>query len=93
MEEQNKPKVLDVGAELTRILNEELLLIIYNNGWEDCFTSIDNSENYYGMDRTAYNLGWSHAIMGDDLSHIDYYTNDEILKIIKDTYESNKSGK
>jgi len=90
MEDENKPLSIDAEAELTRILNEQTLMTIFHHGWKNAFDNRDNEELYLGIERTAYNTGWSHAIMGDDLSHIDYLTDDEIILRIKNTYnESN----
>jgi hypothetical protein len=63
---------------------DKLLLEIYMIGWKDSFKNINQPNKYKDFKRKAYNLGWCHAIIGDDLSHIDLLSNEEILKQIKD---------
>jgi high-affinity nickel permease len=63
-------------------LYKKKLLKIYLIGFMDCANTIDNSNKYSGRFLKAYKLGHDHFILGDDLSHIDNLTNDEILDLI-----------
>lgn len=65
-------------------LSDQYLLKVYNQGWYDCFNTVDNSELYKGKKLKAYNLGWLDYISGDDISSVDAQTNEEILKRIKE---------
>lgn len=59
------------------------LLSVYVVGWSDCGDNNDKKE-YNGLYQKAYDLGWNHFIMGDEISSIDYLSNEEIIKLIKD---------
>ena len=66
------------------IINEDLLKI-YAKGFNDELEEnlkIDFKEE---IERRAYNLGRSHAIIGDDVRSVDYLTSKEILNLIKST--------
>lgn len=65
-------------------LSEETLLNLYLKGFNDCLDNKINFNNLHGLQLKAYKLGKDNAILGDDLSHIDNLTNEEILdKIFK----------
>lgn len=59
------------------------LLRIYMMGWHDCGDSKDRAHFFTGIQKIAYENGWSDFLLGDDLSHIDLQTNQEILSKIK----------
>jgi len=67
-------------------MKDEELLSWYMKGFNDeldgksSSISIDNIE----LKLKAYNLGALHAILGDELSHIDKLNNEEILEMIKE---------
>lgn len=50
----------------------------YMQGFED-----ELHNKYKECDNKAYNLGASHAIIGDDVRSVDYLTNEEILRLIR----------
>jgi hypothetical protein len=61
------------------------ILKIYMRGFNDCFTGIDNQAEYTSiLEKRAYQLGWSHSLIGDDVRSVDYLTDDEILQLIKE---------
>jgi hypothetical protein len=59
---------------------DKLLLQVYNQGFSDELDNIDN----YTVITIAYNLGRLDAQVGDDVGSVDYQTDEEILKRIKD---------
>lgn len=63
--------------------SDKYLLKTYMKGFNDTFDNKNNSSFYNRKKLKAYNLGWQHSIIGDELSHIDLLTNEEILKLIK----------
>lgn len=68
------------------------LIIAYKMGWNDCSTSSAlKPEGKVFKDKgleMAYQIGWSHYIIGDDVSSVDLKTEDEILKEIKTAIRS-----
>jgi len=64
------------------ILSNADLLHYYNLGWSECYDgAVRKCKNK--MLQRAYDLGWAHYIMGDDVSSVDYYSKEQILKSIK----------
>lgn len=59
------------------------LLRIYMMGWHDCGDSKDQAHLFRGIKKIAYQNGWSDFLLGDDLSHVDLQTNQEILSKIR----------
>lgn len=67
------------------MISDNRLLEVYMIGFKDCPDNNDMSSNYLheSLERKAYNLGWDHYIIGDDVSSIDFMSNNEILRLIK----------
>jgi hypothetical protein len=59
---------------------DKLLLQVYMEGFSD---ELDNIDNYTAI-TIAYKLGRLDAQVGDDVGSVDYQTDEEILKRIKD---------
>jgi hypothetical protein len=59
---------------------DKLLLQVYMEGFSDELNNIDN----YTAITIAYKLGRLDAQVGDDVRSVDYQTDEEILKRIKD---------
>lgn len=52
-------------------------------GFGECPDGKSSLENYSDpKERRAYQLGWDHYIIGDDVRSVDYLTDSEILHII-----------
>lgn len=66
-----------------RIPNDEKLLAIYMRGFNDELDNKPLTENLSGFLLKAYNLGKSDAIVGDDVMSLDYQSNEEIIKRIR----------
>lgn len=65
------------------------LIDIYMEGWmdeNDIYIGKKKPASYKGISKTAYDLGRSHYIMGDELSSIDNLTIEEIIKQIHEIY-------
>lgn len=62
---------------------DEQLLETYWKGWKDCSDNIDNKTNYKGIEKDAYELGWINYIVGDDVTSVDSWTDEQILAHIK----------
>lgn len=65
------------------ITDDELLehyLEGFSNGLDGVF-HIDSQEDLVVR---AYNTGYNHALIGDDVRSIDYLTDEETLKIIRE---------
>lgn len=65
---------------------DEIILEAYNLGWQNCF--YDDRTHYLNFKdgsilRTAFDIGWSDYIAGDDVSSVDCQTNEEILETVK----------
>jgi hypothetical protein len=59
------------------------LLEIYKRGWDECFDGISHADEYEDpKERRAYQIGWNHYIIGDDVRSVDYLSEEEILKIL-----------
>lgn len=67
------------------IPSDKDLLKFYNLGWHECFDNNQKKENYFThkMLYMAYLTGWNDYIIGDDVSSVDYQTEEEILIKIK----------
>jgi hypothetical protein len=59
---------------------DKLLLQVYMEGFSD---ELDNIDNYTAI-TIAYKLGRLDAQVGDDVRSVDYQTDEEIIKRIKD---------
>lgn len=64
-------------------LNDQKLLDIYMDGFSDGFYSLNKSNYKNELFTKAYNLGYTHAIIGDDCREVDYYSDEQILNLIK----------
>ena len=64
-------------------MEDKRLIEIYWQGWNESFDGNDNSKSFKGLELTAYEYGWQHAIIGDEVTMVDSYTEDEILALIK----------
>ena len=65
---------------------EQHLLDAYKLGWDESGKKSGENKSYMYVNRTekkAYNLGWDHFIIGDDVRSVDYLSKEEILKQIK----------
>lgn len=63
-------------------VTDDFLLKLYMIGWEDEFKSKRRQLIKEPLYQKAYDLGREHAITGDDLSHIDIMSNEEIIQLI-----------
>jgi hypothetical protein len=65
-------------------LSDKELLKYYTIGWNHCGDNIDISSTFaIPIIKKAYNLGQIHYVVGDDMRSVDYLSNEEILKLIK----------
>lgn len=67
------------------IPSDKDILKFYKLGWHECFDNKPKKENYF-TDKIlymAYLTGWDDYIIGDDVSSVDYQTEEEILTKIK----------
>lgn len=64
----------------------EYLLDVYKKGFSDELKGVFDGA-WHQMDNIriirAYNLGISHALIGDDVRLVDYLSDEEILKMIR----------
>lgn len=58
---------------------KKLLLEVYKQGFTDSFISDPTMSR---LITKAYQLGWNHSIIGDDLRSVDYLSEDEIIELI-----------
>ena len=63
---------------------DKILLQVYLWGFNDELTGLPIVIHVDKLDQRAYNLGRLHAIVGDDVRSVDYLTNEELLKKIKE---------
>lgn len=59
------------------------LLKIYMSGFNDELDGRISRNQFNGLKNKAYNLGKIDAIIGDEITSVDYQTNEEILLRIK----------
>lgn len=56
----------------------------YLKGFNDCSGGIDHSSEYKTKyEQRAYIIGWSDYIVGDDVRSVDYQSDEQIIKRIK----------
>ena len=80
--DKNKERLLE-SIEQANYVSDEELLGCYMHGFMD---ELDNKPDYdFGLPikNRAYNIGRSHALIGDDVRSVDYLSNDEILNQIR----------
>lgn len=80
--EKNKERLLE-SIEHANSVSDEELLGCYMHGFMD---ELDNNLDYNfdsQIKNRAYNIGKSHALIGDDVRSVDYLSNDEIIKQIR----------
>jgi hypothetical protein len=80
--DKNKERLLE-SIEQANSVSDEELLGCYMHGFMD---ELDNNLNYdfdSPIKNRAYNIGKSHALIGDDVRSVDYLSNDEIIKQIR----------
>ena len=80
--DKNKERLLE-SIEQANSVSDEELLGCYMHGFMD---ELDNNLDYefdLPIKNRAYNIGKSHALIGDDVRSVDYLTNDEIIKQIR----------
>ena len=63
---------------------DKILLQVYLCGFNDELTGLPEVIHDDKLDQRAYNLGRLHACIGDDVRSIDYLSNEELLKKIKE---------
>lgn len=80
--DKNKERLLE-SIEQANSVSDEELLGCYMHGFMD---ELDNNLDYefdLPIKNRAYNIGKSHALIGDDVRSVDYLSNDEIIKQIR----------
>ena len=80
--DKNKERLLE-SIEQANSVSDEELLGCYMHGFMD---ELDNNLDYNfdsQIKNRAYNIGKSHALIGDDVRSVDYLSNDEIIKQIR----------
>jgi hypothetical protein len=65
------------------------ILTWYFYGFNDSLKGSKNRESDTEINNAAYKVGFMHARLGDDMPTIDYMTDEETLKIIKNEYGKN----
>jgi len=67
-------------------MNEEdkKLLKAYMKGFNDYSVDIPKFKYFNQRMQKAYNLGVQHFIIGDDVRSVDYLSDEQILKLIKE---------
>jgi hypothetical protein len=65
------------------------ILTWYFYGFNDELKSSTNRISNIEINNIAYKVGFMHARLGDDMPTIDYMTDEETLKIIKNEYGKN----
>ena len=65
------------------IEEDKILLQVYMWGFNDELTGLPEVIHYDNLDQRAYNLGRLDAQVGDDMTSLDYQSNEDILKKIK----------
>lgn len=65
------------------------ILTWYFYGFNDSLKGSLNRKSDIEINNTAYKVGSMHARLGDDMPRIDYMTDDETLKIIKNEHRKN----
>ncbi len=65
------------------------ILTWYFYGFNDELKSSTNRISNIEINNIAYKVGSIHASLGDDMPTIDYMTDEETLKIIKNEYGKN----
>lgn len=68
-------------------MNDKEILKWYFSGFNDELKGSANKESDEDINNIAYRIGAMHARLGDDVPRIDYMTDGETLKIIKNEYE------
>jgi hypothetical protein len=77
---------------MTELTDKEILLW-YAYGFNDELSGRSRLESDYEIQNIAYRIGAAHAELGDNMPRIDYMTDDETLKIIKNEYGKNNSSR
>lgn len=66
-------------------MTDNKLLYLYRKGFDDELDGLFN-ESFVGseLEIRAYNVGSIHAILGDEVKSVDYLSEKEIIKLIRD---------
>ena len=64
---------------------DETLLKWYMRGFNDELKGVATNKPKSILEKKAYTLGATHAIIGDDVRSVDYLSQNEILSRIKNT--------
>ena len=80
--EENRKRLLE-SIEQANAVSDEELLGCYMHGFMD---ELDNNDNYVfdlPIKNRAYNIGRSHAFLGDDCRSVNYLSNQEIINLLR----------
>lgn len=75
------------SSTLKPIISDSEILKIYHQGWNDELDGDFKNEFKEPLLIRAYNNGRIDSIVGDDISSVDFQSNEEIIKSIKDIVE------
>lgn len=64
-------------------IRDSELLSFYHQGFKDELNSVEKKKFFITLNQRAYDLGCVDAIVGDDVKSVDYQSDEEILKKIK----------
>lgn len=79
---KNKERLLE-SIEQANSVSDEELLGYFMQGFEDELYGLDEKTYDASLKQRAYNLGRLDAIAGDDITSIDYKSNQDIINQIR----------
>lgn len=65
------------------MVTDKSLLEWYMKGFNDELKGTSSTVSDHEIENRAYGLGALHAVVGDDVRSVDYLSDEEILKLIK----------
>jgi hypothetical protein len=80
--ENNRKRLLESIEQANAVSNEDLL-DYYMLGFRDELDNLDEKEYDNPLITRAYKLGRLDAILGDDIRSVDYQSDEEIIKNIR----------
>lgn len=63
-------------------MNKKEIIGVYHLGFNDELNGVNKEHEYEGIHKTAYKLGKINAFVGDEITKLDYQSEEEILKQI-----------
>ena len=65
-------------------ITEQSILRAYNKGWKDCSNNKPRYDKYLSfLLQRAYNIGYENYIIGDEVTSVDAWSDEQIIKYVQ----------